>query len=137
MIVISNTHQYFHILSLWTFFSGTIWLFLANWVLRQVTYYHFVIRKFNCGYQTFSWTEEPGGPQSMGLQRVGHDWVTNTFTRLSQVALFPQIQWLAMFKMVAIPPVCLFWVSMSPGFLPTHKEHLVWAKNKLLWLLSN
>ena len=26
------------------------------------------------------WTEEPGGLQSMGLQRVGHDWVTNTFT---------------------------------------------------------
>ena len=23
-------------------------------------------------------TEEPGGLQSMGLQRVGHDWVTNT-----------------------------------------------------------
>ena len=22
------------------------------------------------------WTEEPGGPQSMGLQRVGHDWTT-------------------------------------------------------------
>ena len=26
------------------------------------------------------WTQEPGGLQSMGLQRVGHDWVTNTFT---------------------------------------------------------
>ena len=25
------------------------------------------------------WTEEPGGLQSMGLQRVGRDWVTNTF----------------------------------------------------------
>ena len=25
------------------------------------------------------WTEEPGGLQSMGLQRVKHDWVTNTF----------------------------------------------------------
>ena len=25
------------------------------------------------------WTEEPGGPQSMRLQRVGHDFVTNTF----------------------------------------------------------
>ena len=25
-----------------------------------------------------SWTEESGGPQSMGSQRVGHDWVTNT-----------------------------------------------------------
>ena len=27
------------------------------------------------------WTEEPGGLYSMGLQRVGHDWVTNTHTR--------------------------------------------------------
>ena len=26
------------------------------------------------------WTEEPGGLQSMGLQRVGHDWVTDTFS---------------------------------------------------------
>ena len=27
-----------------------------------------------------SWTEEPGRPQSMGLQRVRHDWATNTHT---------------------------------------------------------
>ena len=26
------------------------------------------------------WMEEQGGLQSMGLQRVGHSWVTNTFT---------------------------------------------------------
>ena len=26
------------------------------------------------------WTEEPGGLQSMGSQRIGHDWVANTFT---------------------------------------------------------
>ena len=26
------------------------------------------------------WTEEPGGLQPMGSQRVGHDWATNTFT---------------------------------------------------------
>ena len=26
------------------------------------------------------WTEEPGGLQSMGLQRVGHDWAPNAFT---------------------------------------------------------
>ena len=25
-----------------------------------------------------SWTEEPGGLQSTGSQRVGHDWSTNT-----------------------------------------------------------
>ena len=31
------------------------------------------------------WTEEPDRLQSMGLQRVGHDWVTNTFTSLSYV----------------------------------------------------
>ena len=28
------------------------------------------------------WTEEPGGLQSIGSQRVKHDWVTNTFTSL-------------------------------------------------------
>ena len=26
------------------------------------------------------WTEEPGSPQSMGLQRVRHDWATFTLT---------------------------------------------------------
>ena len=26
------------------------------------------------------WAEEPGGLQSTGWQRVGHDWATNTFT---------------------------------------------------------
>ena len=26
------------------------------------------------------WTEEPGGLQSMGSQKVGHNWATNTFT---------------------------------------------------------
>ena len=29
---------------------------------------------------TISWTERPGGLQSMGLQRAWHDWMTNTFT---------------------------------------------------------
>ena len=29
------------------------------------------------------WTEEPGELQSLGLQKVRHDWVTNTFTLLS------------------------------------------------------
>ena len=26
------------------------------------------------------WTGEPGELQSLGWQRVGHDWMTNTFT---------------------------------------------------------
>ena len=32
-----------------------------------------------------SWTEEPDGLQSRGLQRVEHDWVTNTYTYLITV----------------------------------------------------
>ena len=32
------------------------------------------------------WTEEPGGLQSMGSQRLGHNWTTNTFISLSPVA---------------------------------------------------
>ena len=28
------------------------------------------------------WMEEPGGPQSMGSQRVGHDWMTNTHAQI-------------------------------------------------------
>ena len=33
------------------------------------------------------WTEEPGGLQSMGLQRVGHDWATNAFTFMAIIKL--------------------------------------------------
>ena len=33
------------------------------------------------------WTEETGGLQSMGLQRVGYDWATNTFTFVLQYKL--------------------------------------------------
>ena len=28
------------------------------------------------------WTEEPGWLQSMGSKRVGHNWVTNTFSKV-------------------------------------------------------
>ena len=31
-----------------------------------------------------SWTEEPGGLQSMRSQRIGHNWVTNTFFQNSK-----------------------------------------------------
>ena len=33
-----------------------------------------------------SWTEEPGGLQSMAQQRVGHDWATNTSNFFQQSA---------------------------------------------------
>ena len=31
-----------------------------------------------------AWTEEPGGLQSMGSQRVGHNWAANTVTHFTQ-----------------------------------------------------
>ena len=35
------------------------------------------------------WTEEPGGLQAIGLQRVGHNWATNiTFTIVYKIQLF-------------------------------------------------
>ena len=34
------------------------------------------------------WTEEPGELKSMGLQRVGQDWVTFTFTFVCSVLLY-------------------------------------------------
>ena len=39
-----------------------------------------------------SWTEEPGRLQSMGSQRVGHDWVTNTFTFIFLRTIYIQTQ---------------------------------------------
>ena len=35
------------------------------------------------------WTEEPGGLQSMGSQRIRHDWTTNTFFLLTVVFITP------------------------------------------------
>ena len=40
--------------------------------------------------QRIPWIEEPGGLQSMGWQRVGHEWVTNTHIHpLTNIALQP------------------------------------------------
>ena len=32
-----------------------------------------------------SWTKEPGGLQAMGLQKVRHDWVSNTFQKCNDI----------------------------------------------------
>ena len=38
------------------------------------------------------WTEEPGRPQFMGLQRVRHNWVTNTSLHLISPKAFPNFE---------------------------------------------
>ena len=58
------------------------------------------------------WTEEPGGLQSMRLQRVGHDWAPNTFyvgvvQSLSHVQLCnPHVLQLANFPCPPSPGAC-------------------------------
>ena len=47
------------------------------------------------------WTEEPGGLQSMGLQRVGHEWVTRH--RSTQTIVF-DANFLNCFADVKLPP---------------------------------
>ena len=36
------------------------------------------------------WTEEPGEPQSMGSQRIGHDWATKQSTAQKDLGLHPE-----------------------------------------------
>ena len=42
------------------------------------------------------WTEEPGGLQSLGSQRVGHDFTTRTYTTFSNIHI---ISWFFIFCM--------------------------------------
>ena len=69
------------------------------------------------------WTEEPGGLQSVGLQRVGHDWVTDTVTAtlLLEVGLGNVEFWRS-----APPPVCISTLSpmVTPsGFSAQRRSH--------------
>ena len=66
-----------------------------------------------------SWTEEPGGLQSMRLLRVRHDWATNTFTFLT---LLP----------VQIILILLFhFIHPNPDYLPRLVNIY-----QILWILS-
>ena len=53
------------------------------------------------------WTEEPGGLQSMGSQRVGHDWATS-------LSLFTLMHWRRKWQPI---PVFLPRESQGPGSL--------------------
>jgi len=62
------------------------------------------------------WTEEPGGLQSMGSLRVGHDWVTS-------LSLFPFMHWRRKWQPT---PVFLPGESQGPGSLvPSLESHRV------------
>ena len=56
-------------------------------------------------------TEEPGGLQSMGSQRAGHDWATNTYTYTLVVSYWSN----------------LTSISDSPTFSQPSDEVMIWA----------
>ena len=59
------------------------------------------------------WTEEPGGLQSMGLQRVRHNWVTNTYYLCCHHALCETGLWNKVILQGTQTSLLLFWKSRS------------------------
>ena len=63
------------------------------------------------------WTEEPGGLQSMGSERVRHNWVTNTYTLFwAHYLTSDQIrldQWLSCVWLPATPSIAARQASLS------------------------
>ena len=58
------------------------------------------------------WTEDPGGLQSMGLQRVGHDWATSLSLSRLLITFLPRsncllISWLRSPSAVILEPLFL------------------------------
>jgi len=57
-----------------------------------------------------SWTEEPGGLQSMGSQRIRHDWATNTMNLVNSLLCFLySVQF----------SHCHVWLFVTPWLQPT------------------
>ena len=62
------------------------------------------------------WTWKPGGLQSMGLQRVGHDWATNTSTfrtAFIYLKMFSSVQLLSQVRLFATPWITALQASLS------------------------
>ena len=67
------------------------------------------------------WTEEPGRLQSLGSQRVGHDWATSLSPPLmaSSLWLDPQVSWPVTFNSALLSP------SLCSNSLPWPGVHSV------------
>ena len=91
------------------------------------------------------WVEEPGGLQSMGLPRVGHDWATSlslfTFSMICIKSMFKFyleiykymqqfMAWLSRstFVSYSLPPTSYSTAASEPRFLPNFTE--IWQINQ-------
>ena len=72
------------------------------------------------------WTEEPSKPQAMGLQRVGHNRVTDTHSRASQEALV--VKSLLSVQETQEPQVqSLDWEDPPEEAMAAHSSILAWT----------
>ena len=84
------------------------------------------------------WTEEPGRLQSMGSQRVGHDWATSlSFTFMSYIGL---PRWLSV-KRTHLPVQemqiwTLGWENLLEKAMATHSSILAWKSHGQRSLVS-
>ena len=81
------------------------------------------------------WTEEPGGQESMGSQRVGHDWMTNRTTETPS-----RLPNRSMLARVILPSfiLCLFQQLMFntiplPVGSPQSTCKMFWGKIRIVW----
>ena len=74
------------------------------------------------------WTEEPGGLQSTGSQRAGHDWETNTHTQIGGSAAKPGAFFYRMKKGInKLPIIVNFTSDVYPLTLREHFLFVTWS----------
>ena len=85
------------------------------------------------------WTEEPGGLQSMGSQRIGHNWATNIFTLSESLEKYHKVPSFSF--SIPLPGLCKF---SSFKFSPSAKrnrhnadlgvtERVMWIAIEIYW----
>ena len=79
------------------------------------------------------WTKEPSRLQSMGLQRVGYNWVTNTFTFRIAPLFYPGLSYHQSFAMHLTCLVCsVITLSLNNILVPQAKKTDTSGKGVLL-----
>ena len=90
------------------------------------------------------WTEEPGRLQSMGSQRVGHNWATNTFHHernyhiihrwLPQVSSSPKLKLLATALLHDFSRTKVPWAEIRPRPRQRKLEILATRPHSMCWV---
>ena len=93
------------------------------WSLRQ----EYPLEKEMATHSSFlvwriSWTEKPGRVQSMGSQRVGHDWAINTHVQRNVIGLLS-------------PGYSQLWVNIVPNLIIS--QNCLYLKNSFLHKIKN